>query len=116
MSETIRVPRSGRNRDSSFWGIIEVDRTRLYIRDGNQDRDRDQDKDRDTDRDQDRDTDRHRDRDRHRGKDRDSERGEQPAGSHLEALPVMDVPGGPGLRNGWSRRDSEGEIVVRLGS
>jgi hypothetical protein len=116
MSETIRVPRSGRNRnrnrdsnrDSSFWGIIEVDRTRLYIRDRDQNQDRDQDRNRDMDR--------NRDRGRDRSRERDSERGEQPAGSRLEALPVMDVPGGPGLRSGWSRRDSEGEIVVRLGS
>ncbi|KAF8751829.1 hypothetical protein RHS01_08509 [Rhizoctonia solani] len=31
ISETIRVPRFRRNQDLSYWGIIEVDRTRLHI-------------------------------------------------------------------------------------
>ncbi|CAE6535473.1 unnamed protein product [Rhizoctonia solani] len=83
ISETIRVPRSRRNQGSSYWGIIEVDRTTLHIANA---------------------------------RDRDSERGEghlaESNRSRLATLPVMYVPGGPGLRSGWVRRDSEGEIVV----
>ncbi|CAE6451049.1 unnamed protein product [Rhizoctonia solani] len=85
ISETIRVPRFRRNQGSNYWGIIEVDRTRLHIANN---------------------------------RDRDSELGEaqgiaaEEARSRLAPLPVMDVPGAPGLRSGWIRRDSEGEIVV----
>ncbi|KEP51581.1 putative transmembrane protein [Rhizoctonia solani 123E] len=85
ISETIRVPRSRRNHSSTYWGIMEVDRTTLYIVNI---------------------------------QDRDSERGEEQRivtesdGSQLMPLPVMYVPGGPGLRSGWVRRDSEGEVVV----
>lgn len=76
MSETIRVPRSHRVKDATFWGIIEVNRTKLHIH------------------------------------VQDSEQGRGP-GVQLQALPVMHIPGGPALRNGWARRDSEGEIVTR---
>ncbi|KAF8676781.1 hypothetical protein RHS04_06334 [Rhizoctonia solani] len=90
ISETIRVPRFRRNQDLSYWGIIEVDRTRLHIASG---------------------------------KGRDGElvmreevigiAAEEEAQSQLAPLPVMHIPGGPGLRSGWIRRDSEGEIVVK---
>ncbi|QRW18435.1 hypothetical protein RhiXN_03359 [Rhizoctonia solani] len=90
ISETIRVPRFRRNQDLSYWGIIEVDRTRLHIASG---------------------------------KGRDGELAmreevigiavEEEAQSQLAPLPVMYIPGGPGLRSGWIRRDSEGEIVVK---
>jgi hypothetical protein len=85
ISETIRVPRFGRNQGSNYWGIIEVDRTKLHIANS---------------------------------EDRDSERGEvqgilgEESRSQLAPLPIMHVPGAPGLRSGWIRRDSEGEIVV----
>ncbi|CAE6433995.1 unnamed protein product [Rhizoctonia solani] len=84
ISETIRVPRPRRNQGSSYWGIIEVDRTTLYITNS---------------------------------KRRDSEEGEdqvsvEDGGTQLATLPIMYVPGGPGLRSGWIRRDSEGEVVV----
>ncbi|GAB1525179.1 hypothetical protein RhiTH_008336 [Rhizoctonia solani] len=90
ISETIRVPRFRRNQDLSYWGIIEVDRTRLHIASS---------------------------------KGRDGElvmreevigiAAEEEAQSQLAPLPVMHIPGGPGLRSGWIRRDSEGEIVVK---
>ncbi|KAF8704553.1 hypothetical protein RHS03_05968, partial [Rhizoctonia solani] len=90
ISETIRVPRFRRNQDLSYWGVIEVDRTRLHIASG---------------------------------KGRDGElvmreevigiAAEEEAQSQLAPLPVMHIPGGPGLRSGWIRRDSEGEIVVK---
>ncbi|CAE6523242.1 unnamed protein product [Rhizoctonia solani] len=84
ISETIRVPRFRKNHSSNYWGIMEVDRTSLYIVNL---------------------------------KGRDSERGEggiaiEDDNTQLTSLPVMYVPGGPGLRSGWVRRDSEGEIVV----
>lgn len=102
ISETIRVPRSRRHRrgDSSFWGIIEVDRTSLYVKRLERDSER---------------SERDRDSEQGRGTQRvqgiPGFRGEFD-GSQLRALPVMYVPGGPGLRSGWARRDSEGEIIV----
>lgn len=103
ISETIRVPRSRglARKDSSFWGIIEVDRTTLYIKrlDGDSERGEG-----------DRDSEQWRDAQRAQGFP--GSQGGEFHGSQLRVLPVMFVPGGPGLRSGWARRDSEGEIIV----
>ncbi|KAJ1308067.1 hypothetical protein OPQ81_002133 [Rhizoctonia solani] len=84
ISETIRVPRFRQNQQGpNYWGIIEVDRTTLHVASDSE-------------------------WDSERGKGREVE-GYR---AQLAPLPVMCVPGGPGLRNGWIRRDSEGEIVL----